>query len=83
MQQNFSKADRALLIRLEERVVYLQEQIKELSERFNDLQIENKKDYVSSLEFKPIQRAIYAVIGLIISGFVGTLFAIILKTSGG
>jgi preprotein translocase subunit Sss1 len=74
-ESNLSKSDHTLLVRLEERVVGLKDEIRELKE----LNTELKDAYVSRREFFPIQRSVYAAIGLIVTGFLGSLIYIVMK----
>lgn len=74
MIEKFNKEDRDLLIRLDERFDSLE---RSLEEHRNNL----KESYVTKIEFAPIQRAVYAAIGFILTGFLGALLTLVLKVT--
>ena len=57
-----------LLARLDERIASLSKRVDELED-----------DCITKKEFGPVQKAVYAAIGLILCGSVGTLVHYILK----
>ncbi len=67
-----TEKDRDLLIRLDAKLDSLETKVEELKE---DL----REQYVTKVEFNPVQRAVYAAIGFILTGFVGAVLTIVLK----
>jgi hypothetical protein len=66
-------ATRELLVRLEERIVSVQRELNDIQERLDE-------KYVTKKEFAPIQRAVYAAIGLILTAFIGSLIILVFKS---
>jgi hypothetical protein len=61
--------DKALLVRLDERSAYMTNQMVDLKNKIEILEAKFEKNFVSKEEFVPVQRVIYAAVGLIISIF--------------
>lgn len=61
--------DKALLVRLDERSAYMTNQMADLKRKIDLLEEKFEKNFVSKEEFVPVQRVIYAAVGLIISIF--------------
>lgn len=72
---NFPEKDHELLIRLDERTAQIQRQLDALI-KSTDI------DFVTKAEFQPIQRAVYAAIGFILTGVIGGLITLLLKGTG-
>ena len=66
-------ATRELLVRLEERIISIQRELEDVQERLDE-------KYVTKKEFAPIQRAVYAAIGLILTAFIGSLIILVFKS---
>lgn len=64
--------DRDLLIRLDEKLDNLDATVSELKK---DL----REQYVTKIEFTPVQRAVYAAIGFILTGFLGAVLTLVFK----
>jgi hypothetical protein len=79
MADQFGREDRALLVRLEERIAGLQRQIDALNEKIETERENGKDSFISRGEFAPVQRAVYAAIGLVTIGAVGIIVQFILK----
>lgn len=88
----FSKEDRDLLIRLDARLQSIEKTVTEnhivMSDHINDLKKDfasNVKEasdkFVTKIEFTPVQKAVYAVIGFILTGFLGAVLSLVLKTA--
>lgn len=69
------REDHELLIRLDERL----QQINMKLDRYIEA---SSKDYVSKNEFIPVQRAVYAAIGFIVTGVMGGVLTILIKGTG-
>lgn len=67
-----TEKDRDLLIRLDEKLDNLEAVVVELKK---DL----REQYVTKSEFSPVQRAVYAAIGFILTGFLGAILTLVLK----
>ena len=73
MPPDYRREDtRELLVRLEERIIAIQKEINSIQGMLND-------EYVTKKEFAPVQRSVYAAIGLILAAFIGTLITIAFK----
>lgn len=73
--KNSPEYDHELLIRLDERTSQIQKQLDALI-KSTDI------DFVTKTEFQPIQRAVYAAIGFILTGVIGGLLTLLLKGTG-
>jgi hypothetical protein len=65
--------NRQLLIRLDERMKAMVEDLAELKEDINDIKSNLKAEYVTKREHAPIQRAVYSAIGIILTAVLGTV----------
>lgn len=88
----FSKEDRDLLIRLDTRLQSIEKTVADnrvaLTEHINDIKRDvasNVKEagekFVTKIEFTPVQKAVYAAIGFILTGFLGAVLSLVLKTA--
>lgn len=67
-----TEKDRDLLLRDDEKIDNLEKTVVELKQ---DL----REQYVTKTEFNPVQRAVYAAIGFILTGFLGAVLTLVLK----
>lgn len=70
---------REMLVRLEERIVAIQHEIRQIHKKIDENQDELKEEYVTKAEFAPVKKAVYAAIGFILTGFIGSLLALVFK----
>lgn len=70
-----------LLVRLDERTLDIQRQNEDLKRKLSGLEDKIERNYVSKEQFIPVQRAVYAAIGLILSGFFAVLGSTLFHTS--
>lgn len=68
----FNERDHDMLIRLNEKFDALEQKTEETKK-------ELRSDYVTKAEFTPVQRAVYAAIGFILTGFLGAVLTLVLK----
>lgn len=87
----FNEKDRDLLIRLDARLENLERSVsdnkeiaesvkQELIRSIDKIKDELKSGYVTKIEFSPVQKAVYAAIGFILTGFMGALLTLVLKS---
>jgi len=67
-----TEKDRDLLIHHDEKIDNLEKTVVELKQ-------ELREQYVTKTEFNPVQRAVYAAIGFILTGFLGAVLTLVLK----
>lgn len=63
---------------IESRLVRVESEVHHLGEQFDDLKAEIRT-LVTRVEFTPVQRVVYGIVGLILSAVVGALVALIMR----
>ncbi len=81
--------DARLLVRLDERLISIQNELKELHHAIKELHEEvdknilsNKSEYVTQKEFEPVKKLVYAASGLILTAFLGAIFSLVFGVNG-
>jgi hypothetical protein len=69
--QDNNSTQREMLIRIDERT-------KSLIKRFDDFEKKQSDDFVTRIEFEPIKRLVYGVVGLVLTGFVLAIIALVI-----
>jgi hypothetical protein len=69
--QDNNSTQREMLIRIDERT-------KSLIKRFDDFEKKQSEDFVTRIEFEPIKRLVYGVVGLVLTGFVLAIIALVI-----
>ena len=74
-----------LLIRLDERAVSIQREIKQLNDDISEIKNnikENRAEYIKQFvtkeEFAPVQRSIYGIVSLILVTVIGTVLSLVI-----
>lgn len=70
---------RDLLIRLDERMLTIQKALYQVETTQSKFVETIRNEYVTKVEFAPVQRAVYAAVGFIVMGMLGGLMTILLK----
>lgn len=81
MAEKFNRYDHELLIRLDARLENIEKTVVEnhvaMAEHISDA----KDTFVTKSEFSPVQKAVYAAIGFILTGFLGAVLSLVLKSA--
>lgn len=92
MAEKFNRDDHELLIKLDARLENIEKTVVEnrvaMAEHISDLKKEianttsdAKDTFVTKSEFSPVQKAVYAAIGFILTGFLGAVLSLVLKSA--
>ena len=79
MPESFRQEDRDRLVRLEERLVALKEDIGVINDRIDYERDQAKTNYVSKAENEPVKRFVYAMSGFLMTSVLGMILMFIFK----